>query len=249
MSCPNCGRQLVGLPLDNQIVFHCANCGGSFFDENGINRISLKSAIQLSTDKKTEEISGAQKRCPKDGYRMSAILNDEAIPRNITLIRCQRCHGIFAYPDDLIQFKKAQNSKVDYYKMWQSPLSSLRAVIVLSFIVIVSAGLFFTFNTIQNNTATQFQASDLIKNMSIRSSGRFIFMTFQTTYPSRSQIILNDKTINKTIVKNIADKPTKTHVFTTTELNLGDEITYQLVLYTQNGATVKTPEKNLQFKQ
>ncbi len=248
MSCSNCGQQLLGRSLDNQTVFHCGNCGGSFFDENGINRISLKSAVQLAQDKRTDEISGQQKRCPKDGYRLSAILNNEAIPRDITLLRCLRCHGIFAYPDDLVQFKKAQNSKVDYYKMWQSPLSSLRSVIVLSFILFVSAGLILAITAIQNGTARQLQASDLIKNMSVSASGRFLFLTFQTNSPSRSQIILYDRTINKKIVKNIADKPTKAHVFTSTELDLTDEITYQLILYTQNGATVKTPERKLQLK-
>ncbi len=201
--------------------------------------------MRLAADRKNDEISGDQKRCPKDGSRLLAILNDEAIPHEVTLLRCQSCHGIFAYPEDLVRFKKAQSAKVDYYKMWQTPLSSLRTVIVLTFIMVISAGLYFTYNTVQNNTARRLQAADQIKNMEITSSGRFLFMTFQTNTAVRSQIILNDKTINKTIVKNIADKPTKTHVFTTTELNLADGITYQIALYSQNGTTVKTAERKL----
>ncbi len=245
MSCPNCGQELRAYHLDNQSVFHCRNCGGTFFDENGVNRISLRSSVQLAADRKNDEISGDQKRCPKDGNRLLAILNDEAIPHEVTLLRCQSCRGIFVYPEDLVRFKKAQGAKVDYYKMWQTPLSSLRTVIVLTFIMVISAGLYFTYNTIQNNTARRLQAADQIKNMSITVSGRFLFMTFQTATAVRSQIILNDKTINKKIVKNIADKPTKTHVFTTTELNLADEITYQIVLYSQNGTTIKTPARKL----
>ncbi len=245
MSCPNCGRQLLSHHLDNQTVLHCANCGGSFLEENGINRISLKSSVQLAADKKNDEISGEHKRCPKDGHRLAAILNDEAVPQNVTLLRCPRCRGIFAFSDDLVQFKKAQSAKVGYYKMWETPLSSIRTVVVLSFIAIVSAGLFFTFNAVQNNTSQQIQASDQVKNIAVNISGRFLFMTFQTNSPTRSQIIFNDKTINKTIVKNITDKPVKNHIFSTTELNLGDELTYQIILYTQNGATVKTPVRKL----
>lgn len=245
MSCSNCGWQLVGRHLDNQTVFHCGNCGSTFFEENGINRISLASALQLSADKKNDEISGDQKRCPKDGNRLTAILNDEAIPRGVTLLRCDSCRGVFAYPDDLIQFKKAQNAKVDYYKMWQAPFSSLKTVIVLSFILFISFGTYLAYNTLQNTTNRQIQASDQIKNLSITSSGRFVFMTFQTNSSVRSQIIFNDKTTNEITIKNIADKPTKNHVFTTTELNLGDEITYQLVIYPQKGSPIKTNARKL----
>jgi hypothetical protein len=176
---------------------------------------------------------------------LAAVLNDEAVPRDVTLLRCQRCRGIFAYSDDLVKFKKAQGAKVDYYKMWQAPFSSLKSVIVLTFIMVISVGLYFSYSALQTNTARRLQASDLIKNTQVSAKGRFLFMTFQTQSPTRSQIIFNDKTTGQQIVKNIADKPTLTHVFTTTELNLSDEITYQIVLYTPRGGVIKSSARNL----
>lgn len=248
MSCPNCGQQLSPRHLDNQTVFHCSNCGGTFFEENGINRLSLKSAVQLAVDKKTDEISSEIKHCPKDGNRLVAVLNDEAIPRGVTLLRCQRCRGIFAFPEDLVNFKQAQNTKVDYYKMWETPLSSLRAVIVLSFILFISASLYFTYSTIQRNASLQLQAANQIKNLEITSSGRFLIVAFQTNSADRSQIIFNDQTLNKKFVKTIAPKNSKNHVFTSTQLNLSDNLSYQIVLYLPNGTVVKTPERKLTTK-
>lgn len=245
MSCPNCGRELTPQQLDNQAIFHCDNCGATFFDENGINRVTLLSALQLAKAKKTEEISGEQKRCPKHHRSLEMITNDPAVPPGVTLLRCPMCHGIFAYADDLLAFKRAQNAKVDYYKMWQTPFSSLRNVVVLSFVVLVSAGIYFSYNAVQNNTARQLQASDLIKNVDIRSSGRFLFLTFQTNTAVRSQIVFNDRTIDRQIVRNVSDELTKTHVFSTTELNLGDEITYQILTYSKSGGVIKSSERKL----
>src|SRR4051794_29741987 len=42
MHCPNCSQIMISAIYDEQTVLHCRTCGSSFFEENGINHISLE---------------------------------------------------------------------------------------------------------------------------------------------------------------------------------------------------------------
>ncbi len=248
MHCPNCGQSLEKRDVDSQPVLHCPNCGGSFFEENGINRISIKRATTLSQDKKTDEISGALKNCPKDNSVLAPVTDSSAVPKAVTLLRCSRCYGIFVFPDDLVQFKKAQTAKVSYYKLWSLPFSPLRTILVFSFALFVFTTLYYTYTNAPKRFNQQTQASGLVRNLSANVSGRYLFLTFQTTTPARSQIIFFDKTTNEQIVQLVSDKPRTTHIFSTTKLNLNDELTYQIILYATNNQVVKTEERMLMIK-
>ena len=64
MSCPNCSQTMVSAVYDGQNVLHCRTCGSSFFEENGINHISLESAETLANDQQEAIIIGKPKICP-----------------------------------------------------------------------------------------------------------------------------------------------------------------------------------------
>ncbi len=165
MFCPNCLKPMNLVVADNQNILHCPNCGGSFFEENGINRITVETAQKLAEDKTSDEVSGTEKKCPKDQTSLKPIFTDynrfqpisAPFPTDVTLLRCPKCQGIFAYPDDLIKFKQAQIAKIEYFKLWNIPLPSLKSVIILGATALIFvAGLvnYTLFQKIDNTSQT-----------------------------------------------------------------------------------------------
>lgn len=248
MSCPNCNTEMSVVNLDNQILLHCDNCGGSFFEENGINRITQDSAFQLSQDKKSDEVSGQEKKCPKDQTLLSVVENNESIPDTVTLLKCKICKGIFVFPEDLVLFKKAQDVKLNYFKTWGIPLPSLRAIVVLSFVAFISAAAFSRFLLYQNRSLGQTQARDLIKQVSFSKSGRYGFISFKTTLPLLSKIVITDTITGQVFTKQISTKPTLLHYITLTDIPFTDPLTYHVVLVDEKGKEVRTEERKLEVK-
>jgi hypothetical protein len=232
--------------LDKQNILHCDNCGASFFEENGINRISLSSAEKLAADKKTDEIEGQEKLCPLDHLPLIP-LTDSNIPENVTLLKCKKCQGVFAFPDDLINFKKAQTAKIEFFKAWSKPLPSLRTVLVISFTALILGSVLYQFNSFLKYSSAPSQASDLIKSVTLSKSGRYLFIFFKTPTPFKSRIIFQDLTVNKQTEKIINSSPATSHQLTTGDLNLEDQILYQIILTNSKGVEIKTDIKKITF--
>lgn len=248
MICPNCEKSLIYLYIDDQRLWHCANCGGTFFEENGINRITSATAQTLSQDKKVDEISVGDKLCPKDQTVLSPIQSDESIPKDITLLRCDTCFGIFVYPDDLLNFKKAQRAKLDYFKLWNIPLPSVSSIAIISITIFLSVLGFTAYIYWQQQGVSHIQAQDLVKNLYITTSNRYLFVSFKTEIPIKSRIIFTDQTTNQTIDKVISSEPKAFHQLTTTDVNFEDEIYYQIILMDDSGKELKTGVKRLEIK-
>ncbi len=247
MSCPNCSQELKELTLDKQTILHCANCGGSFFAENGINRISIEASQQLERDKKSDEVSGNVKACPRDQSVLSPLANQESIPQDITLLSCPKCRGVFAYADDLVRFKEAQSVKVNYFRLWNLPLPDLKAVLVLTVLITVGYVAYSSFSPFLSGTARYSSASDLMKKIYFSQSAHYILVSFKTDIPLRSRIVIDDKTTNEVSGYTITDTPQTFHHLTITNLNPKDELYYQIILQSNNGTRIKTGILKIQF--
>jgi len=248
MACPNCGNEMRKNNIDNQTVYHCDKCGGSFFEENGINRISENSANALSLDKQNEEISGSEKHCPKDNTLLKTISNEKNIPSTITLLQCSLCKGIFAYPDDLIKFKLAQNAKLNYFKAWDIPLPSLQSILVLTFVGIISIAGFSSYMYLQKGSVQQSQAQDMIKKINISRKGEYLFISFNTALPYKSTIFFRDSVTGKTTNKIISGQPSLIHYVITSEINFDNTVYYQIVLEDKEKNKLETEEKRLMIE-
>ncbi len=248
MSCPNCDQPMTTVHLDQQNILHCRNCGSSFFEENGINRISLNSARKLAADKKTNFVKGMEKLCPKDGNLFASIQNDQLIPAGVTLLRCPVCRGIFVYPDDLLRFKKAQKVKIEFFKFWSKPLPSLQTVLVFSFLAVVSLSLLASLSTLSKRRLEQSQAGELITKINFSVSGRYLFVSFRTLIPLRSAIVFEDKTLGVKTQKSVSEKPARLHYLTTGDVNLDNEVYYQIILYDDQGRKTESESKRIEIK-
>jgi len=160
MHCPNCKHILIQVTLENITVEHCNYCGSTLFEENEINRITIKDAERLSLMKQSDSISGGEKISPRDGSIMERIQN-ESIPQHITLLRAKSTGEIFAYPEDLLEFKTAQNAKIDYYKTWRIPMPALQQVLVLSFVMVFTGAAIYMASLLQTPHNQAIQAQEL----------------------------------------------------------------------------------------
>lgn len=232
--------------LDKQNILHCGNCGASFFEENGINRISQASAEKLALDKKTEEVEGHEKLCPLDHSRLTPP-SEEVTPPGVVILKCKKCQGVLAFPDDLLNFKKAQAAKIEFFKAWTKPLPSLRTILVISFTAVVLGSVLYQFNAFFKYYSAPSQASNFIKKITISKSGRYLLIFFKTPTPFKSKVIFQDLTTNSQIEKIINPSPKTIHQLTTGDLNLDDEILYQIVLTDSKGKEIKTDLKTVKY--
>lgn len=245
MSCPNCRQNLDTRLIDNQTILYCLNCGGSFFEENSINRISIQTAQRLARDHRTNEIIGFEKHCPIDKVLLVTIQNEESIPSEVTLLRCPKCRGVFSYPDDLLRFKNAQNAKIKYLNTWNLAPQTIKSVLVLTFLGVVSLTILSSMFFLNNSKTTSTQATEPISNFSATKYQRYVFITFKSQIPLKTQIVFYDKTQNTKHETSISAEPKTIHTLTTTELNLEDEIYYVVVGVDGKGKELRTKERKL----
>lgn len=248
MLCPNCSTKLATLNYDNQEVLHCPKCSGSFFELNGINRISLQSARVLSL----EQIEGetikpnVTKLCPKDQTPLYVITHNSAVPQNVSLYECSTCKGVFAMPDDLYNFKKAQNVKIDFFKIWNTPMPSLKTVLVLSSFVFIFASILSTVIPRQQTTSTR--ASEVVKSVFITGTGQQLFIYFSTPQPATARIVLRDMITGEILIKKVSEKPVSAHSVTIDQLDLTHEYSYHIIVTDGNGNEIQTNEKIVEIK-
>jgi len=247
MHCPNCSQTMVSAVYDEQTVLHCRTCGSSFFEENGINHISLETAERLANDQQDAIIAGKPKVCPKDGKTLITIKNHPSKLFEVTALHCPLCRGVFIYPDDLLKIKVSGNSKASFLKTWNRPLPSIKSIMVFSFVALVAFSLMSNLGSSSNRQIHQSQAKDLINkvNFTTSSDKHYLFVYFSTIIPVKSTIVFYDTTTNQTITKIISGNIKSIHNLTIGDLNLEHRLSYQIILTDEKGTVVQLEKKTL----
>ena len=194
--------------IDNEIVLHCSTCGSSFFDKNGIDKITKSSVSILTEDAQGQYVLGNQKVCPKD---KSVLLEkvDPTLPKNTVLLQCPSCEGIFAYPDDLLKYKgikPPQPLASGAFKLLPVPKSLF---LLASFAVLTVALLL---NTGSFSTSTR--ASNVIGKVYLVTSGSLLSVSFKTQVSETSAIVFYDVNRKETGRYVISSEPKTVHVGT-----------------------------------
>lgn len=208
MLCPNCGQQMNVRNVDNEIVLHCSTCGSSFFDKNGIDKITVSSARLLTEETQGQYVLGNQKICPKDKSMLLEKIGT-SLPKNTILLECPSCEGIFAYPDDLLKYKgiKApQPLSSGAFKLLPAPKSlfMLASFAVLTVAVLLNTGSFST------NT----RAEKVVGKVYLSTSGSLLSISFKSEVTEISTIIFYDLNRKETGRYVISSKPKTVHVGT-----------------------------------
>jgi Zn finger protein HypA/HybF involved in hydrogenase expression len=235
------------LTMDLQHVAHCGHCGASYFEDDGINRISIEKVEKLSRDI-TEDVTDepAVKLCPYDNAALAPIHNPDAIPSHVTLYACPTCHSILATIQNLIDFKQAQDAKINYIKVWRMPLGSLKNVFAIFVLAALSVGIYYTYQGTQQTSMMRTEAAQSINNVTVVRSARFGILSFTTSQPYRSSVILINKTTGTSTTVAASDVESTTHTATFSLPNETDVVYYTIEL-TSGGRSVNSPEAPLEI--
>lgn len=231
MPCPNCGNNLTEQTIENQRLLHCVRCGVTFFEENAINRISEEAAIRIRADRREDIISDSPKNCPRDHTPLAEVKNEGRVPPNVVLLRCTTCRGLLVYPHDLVVFARAQHAKLNYYKLWSKPMDSLRSVLILTFLLFTVSAIGAGMYALSRPAPPPSRATELITNIEIRASGSLVLISFKTAVPAQSKIVFKESVSGQVIENVITTKLQTFHQLTTGELDLSQDIYYQIFVY------------------
>lgn len=253
MHCPQCSAIMAPLTYDNQHLVHCPACGGTFFEENGINRISIESARLLAASP-TRDSSLVTRNsitplsCPRDNTALVQLVENPAVPQTVRLHECRKCFGVFAMGEDILAFKLAQNAKVNYLKLWHIPMPSIRSVMVISVVMFLMAGVITNQYLTSSPQVAPIQADELVKNVYITSSDHYVFIYFKTPIPLESRIVFTDTVTGTTIIKPISQTFSLEHHLTTGDLPLNHPLSYHLIVTDQRGNASLTKESPLNLQ-
>lgn len=249
MNCPDCGKHMQVVVYEDQSFMHCYQCNGSFFDDNVINRISLETAQQLALTHTPMEaqFSAALKKCPKDSSVMLPVSHSEALPQSISLFHCASCHGVFSTAPELVKFKKAQQLKVEYHKVWEIPLPRLQSILIIFIFTILSGAVFITANTALKTASYRAEARELLQHIKLFRSGRYILISFSTTSKFSSDVVFKSETGVET-VRAVMKNLSTTHVATLSDLDLSGQTQFKIRLKDVGGRVIETNYTQLELK-
>ena len=99
----------------------------------------------------------------------------------------------------------------------------------------------------QRQNIYRIQAEDMIQKIFVTISNRYLFISFKTLSPLKSRIIFTDLTTNQTVEKIVTGKMETFHQLTTADVNIEDEIYYQIILTDEKERETKTEMKRLEM--
>ncbi len=251
MFCPECNHNLQPISLKpegfNQItgpyqnkvptidivLDYCPNCGGVWSDAGETNFLQMKQIEPLiSSLPNNPAPTNANYQllvCPKD-RQILRIFKRESIPMYLNVLRCQTCGGIWFPQNNFAPFKKAQEAKINYFKLWNIPLPSIYAVLlpVLIFALLIG-GLISTITNIRQNQEVRIKASDAISQpLTIQPKNYEMLISFTTkeTTATKIKYWTEGGSINEVWV---SETPKTNHLIKLTNLD-NKTYSYQIIL-------------------
>lgn len=241
LNCPHCNKQLkrkvihtVGAGRID--VDYCPACGGIFFDQGEVNRITAKNAEELVQNAKDYKphIYQNDHTCPRCGASLRRFFG-ESVPDDVHILRCPDCSGTWFEADELTRFKKAQNTKLNYYRTWKLPLSSLSKVLIpIALFITLTSVTLITVDQVQQETYTSIQAQEIITEpvVIVGEDNTSITILFTTSEPARTELVFyHDKPIGKMTVP-ISNSLSKVHQVEVLNVSPGRPYQYQINIVT-----------------
>ncbi|OGD84100.1 hypothetical protein A2572_03160 [Candidatus Collierbacteria bacterium RIFOXYD1_FULL_40_9] len=217
MTCPQCNETLNLLAINTtdgkeKNIYECLDCGGHFLENYLVNFISTETAHNIDSvlPKKHNQLR-SEIKCPHCGQIMFAIQDDEGIPKTVTVYNCPNSHGDFFPKGDLLYFKKAQDAKVNYHKLWGIPLKTAFAVIIPLFILFTSVTVLPSLiREVNNSKETRIKASELTSTPLVTPlSDTEVLISFSTSNQVTTKIIFVSG-VNKTYT--VSETPDTNHI-------------------------------------
>ena len=248
MFCPTCGRELQKISVNTNSggrfeVDHCGYCGGTWFDPYEINRIPYHEVANLAnvTVLPMKNIRKLPNRlCPND-HNALEIFKGDAVPKNVHLLWCRKCLGLWATGKDLIDFKKHQEETISAYDLGDKffPKLSVAFIPALTFLFLILTT-FSTIFSLQNANEGRTYAESQIKNLTSTPVAKdALVITFETHSEVKSAISYG-LTKNDLSEKDKSEKPSASHSFILKNLIPGTPYYYKITLIDGHGRSFTT---------
>ena len=209
MTCPHCNSPLSFIAIDtidgqSQTIDECLSCGGHFLPPYMANFLSVDTAK-----------------------------NVDSVPGNVTVFTCPNNHGDFFPKGQFLSFKKAQQAKIYYHKLWGIPLKSAFAVIIPLVIVVTAVSIMPTLiKQLGLSQESRIKASDILTAPLITPiSGTQILISFSTKSPAIASVHFtqgHEAFVDK--VFTISQTPQTNHLLNIDSLTSGTLYKYVITL-------------------
>lgn len=250
MLCPECNHPLLPItlkvtpytqfaaaPLTSRIqhevaLDYCSDCGGVWSDQGEVNFIhseSLQPLLNVLPQTPTQTHTDYRFLiCPRDRSSLR-VFNRESIPSYLTLLRCNTCGGIWFPHATLPEFKAAQEIKLNYFKAWKIPLTSVYAILLpLLILFFLGTGIYVTLTGVQQKTETRTSAEGFISEpLAISLSNTSVLISFNTKSPATTKINYWSKSGSVTEIW-VSQVPKTNHTLVLRNLETNLIISYQL---------------------
>lgn len=252
MVCPDCESNLISLQAKNQAgdhinVWSCLNCAGLWLNNFEANQLSLAEVKKIV--KPAKEISLVKneiRKCPCCQIPLENF-RGESVPVNCQVFFCPNCHGNWFPRNELLKFKKAQETKLKFFKIWQIPLGSPFAILLPVLILFfIAASIPLTVYLTKKNQENRTQASEMIKNINILPiNNDQVSIVWTTEKPLRTAIKYGTSSF---LMKEmmVSDKPNTLHQVTLSDLKSSVVYYYQIILREEN-KIIKSPIRSFNF--
>ncbi|OGG02092.1 hypothetical protein A2W14_04220 [Candidatus Gottesmanbacteria bacterium RBG_16_37_8] len=251
MFCPACNNQLQKISVTTKEggrfeVDHCGYCGGTWFDPYEINRIPFHEVVTLANlTVQTRKIYAKRKvqLCPNDHCPLDPFKGD-AVPKDVRLLWCKRCLGIWATQKDLWEFKKHQEETVSAYDVASKffPALSVAFIPVLTFLFLLATTFTTIFSVQQQKEARIFAESRISHLVTQTIQPDTVSITFITQVPLISSIVYGQSSLEMTEAV-ISEVSTQTHAVILSNLKENTDYLFRLTLEDNNGKTYTTDLK------
>src|SRR3972149_3046825 len=161
MQCPLADGELSNQSLKNKLGLtvsfaRCPGCHGIWTAAFDANYLDISAVDEEEAGSSNTTIAP---KCPVCITNLVTADGDN-IPPGVVAWQCGMGHGYFFPRGQLFKFKKAQEAKIMYFKLWQIPMSSLASVLLASFVLLIlSAGIFITYRAVQTGEPLEIRAA------------------------------------------------------------------------------------------
>lgn len=184
MRCPNDDADLTqeihhqeGLTI---AYAKCPACAGFWLDAFNANYLKTED-IERSREAFNDQPQSAHPVCPicQDLLR---VYHGENVPQHVGVWKCPNNHGYFFPQAQLFAFKKAQEAKLSYFKLWNIPLPQVSSVLLATIALIVTVGLVTTY--LKRQQTTLLEAQQIVQYQEAFVSGQSAIIVLTTSSPT-----------------------------------------------------------------
>lgn len=231
---------------------HCGRCGGTWFDSYEINRIPYHEVMRLAHLTVLPQIPppvSDLKKCPHCNLVLAPSTSD-LVPSGVDLLRCPKCHGVWASQKALSAFKQKQDETVKEYKSKGMAFPSLAMVFVPTiFVFLLFFSTLLTVNMLQSEKDNRTNAEALVNNIAANViSATDAGITFKTNMPLKSKISFGPSTLEYTD-QQISIQPATTHATFLRGLKPNTVYIYQITVTSDKGVQFTTEPQSFKTPQ